>query len=66
MTPPIRPLGVPLDPDDAPRLIRCPDCNGNGEVPWTPRGRPVYSCGKTEMLDCRRCRGTGEIPQEED
>lgn len=59
----IRPLGVP----PVPGTIPCPDCRGTGEVPWTPRGRPVYSCGLLEMTTCRACRGTGEIdPDAED
>lgn len=51
----------------APRLIDCPDCNGEGwyirEKPWS--GNPNALGPGEEQVECERCLGDGKIEREE-
>ena len=43
-----------------PETRRCPECNGDAEVP--KEGGPVLFDSEVEMVPCKNCDGTGQVP----
>ena len=43
-----------------PETQRCPECNGDGEVP--KEGGAILFDNETEKELCKNCNGTGQVP----
>ena len=45
---------------EAPQTRRCPNCNGDGEIP--KESGSVLFDSEIEMVPCTNCNGTGQVP----
>lgn len=62
----IRPLGVPVDPDDDAPLELCPTCEGNGsKFIRAPTWNEWSGGSPAEYAECPTCYGIGRVTEAE-